>query len=219
MPQPIPSNSIRPLTVGEKVRILPKFQDPGDDEFERVVVEAPDNSPRVLIRTLIPDMTVQPTETIEAAKLERVIDLGPYRDMPPETVIEKHLEKLSPELRFFLVEKFPDEVMATGKFTNEEANLCARLHPGIALRRAADKLADDQIRQLSETHSFSTLLYASHRLQPDELRQMTAIYPGECIIILERHPESNLRFSLRALNGRLNPKVEQALRRISQPGG
>jgi hypothetical protein len=41
MPSPIPSNSIRPLTVGEKVRIIPEFQDPGDDQFERIVIEAP----------------------------------------------------------------------------------------------------------------------------------------------------------------------------------
>ena len=52
MPQPIPSNSIRPLTVGERVQIIPELQDLGDEEFERVVIEAPVDSPRVLIRTL-----------------------------------------------------------------------------------------------------------------------------------------------------------------------
>ena len=69
MPQPIPSNSIRPLCVGERVQILPEFQDPGDDEFERIVIEVPADSPRVLIRTLIPEMEIQPTETIEASQL------------------------------------------------------------------------------------------------------------------------------------------------------
>ena len=83
--QPIPHNSIRLLTTGQKVRILSEFQDDGGDQFERIVVEAPADSNRVIIRTLIPGMFILPTETIEAKKLERVIDLGRYGDMPPRT--------------------------------------------------------------------------------------------------------------------------------------
>lgn len=219
MSQPIPSNSIRPLTVGERVQILPKWQDPGDGDFERIVIEAPPDSPRVLIRTTIPGMAINPTETIEASHLERVIDLGHYGDMPPETVIGEHLGKLPKELRLFLVEKFPDEVMTTGQFTREEADLCAQLHPSIALRRATDSLTDERVRQLAETHSFDVLLHASHRFQPDELRNLAAIHPGECIIILERHPESRLRYALWALPGDINHNVAHALDAVSRPGG
>jgi hypothetical protein len=49
MPQPIPFNSIRPLQVGECVQIVPEWQDLGDEEFACVVIEAPADSPRVLI--------------------------------------------------------------------------------------------------------------------------------------------------------------------------
>lgn len=42
------------LKVGDRGRIKPEWQDEGDDEFERVVIEDPENSPRVLIKTLIP---------------------------------------------------------------------------------------------------------------------------------------------------------------------
>jgi len=69
MKQPVPSNSTAPLKAGDRVRIVPAWQDPGDDRFERFVIEAPDNSTRVLIRTLIPGFHIQPTEWIEADKL------------------------------------------------------------------------------------------------------------------------------------------------------
>jgi hypothetical protein len=54
------------------VRILPEFQDEGDDEFERIVVEAPADSPRVLVKTLIPGFEYAPTERIEARMLEKL---------------------------------------------------------------------------------------------------------------------------------------------------
>ena len=60
------------LKVGDRVRIKPEWQDDGDDEFERVVIEAPEKSPRVLIKTLIPGFEYPPTERIEISKLERV---------------------------------------------------------------------------------------------------------------------------------------------------
>jgi hypothetical protein len=220
MPSPIPHNSIRPLSPGEKVRIRPEFQDPGDDQFERIVIEAPADSPRVLIRTLIPGMEIQPTETVEASMLERTINLGPYGDLSPETVISNHLADLPSETRLWLVEKFPDEVMATGKFTPEEADLCAQLHPGIALRRATSSLTDERIRELADTYPFNVLLYASHRLPTETLRELSAVQPGTCIVILEKNPESRLRHSLRAiLNDGINPNVAAALTAVSQPAG
>lgn len=60
------------LKVGDRVRIKPEWQDEGDDQWERVVIEAPENSPRVLIKTLIPGFEYPPTERIEISKLERV---------------------------------------------------------------------------------------------------------------------------------------------------
>ncbi len=90
MSQPIPHDSIRPLVPGERVRILPQWQDPGDGEYERTVIEAPADSPRVLIRTTIPGMTINPTETIDASKLVRVIDLGKLADFEARTAINEH---------------------------------------------------------------------------------------------------------------------------------
>jgi hypothetical protein len=222
MPQPIPSNSIRPLQAGERVQIVPEWQDPGDDEFERVVIEAPQDSPRVLIRTLIPGMELQPTETMEASKLVRVIDLGRFTDIAPETVILQHGGELTREQRLFLIEKFPAMAMEAWaeQVTEDEVDLCAQLHPSIAISHAADRLVESRLAQLTETHSFVVLLHASHRLTSDALRRLAAIHPGECIVILERHPESALRHSLRAISaGGLNPNVEAALRAVSTPAG
>ncbi len=58
--------------VGDRVRIHPNWQDPGDDSFERVVIEAPPDSPRVLVRTLIPGFEHPPCEWIETAQLIRL---------------------------------------------------------------------------------------------------------------------------------------------------
>jgi hypothetical protein len=69
MNQPIPSNSPEPLKVGDRVRIVPEWQDPGDDAYERVVIEAPADSTRVRVRTIVPGFLIQPTEWIEAGKL------------------------------------------------------------------------------------------------------------------------------------------------------
>jgi len=46
-----------------------EWRDPGDDLFERIVIEAPTDSTGVLVRTLIPDFQIQPVEWIEANKL------------------------------------------------------------------------------------------------------------------------------------------------------
>ena len=74
MNAPIPANDNRPLIPGDRVRILPEFQDGGDDAFERIVMEAPVDSPRVLVRTMIPGFDLPPTERIEARMLLRVAE-------------------------------------------------------------------------------------------------------------------------------------------------
>ncbi len=51
-----------PIQVGDRVGIHPRWQAPGDDNFQRVVIEAPGDSPRVLIRTILPGFAHHPTE-------------------------------------------------------------------------------------------------------------------------------------------------------------
>jgi len=72
MNAPVPANDSRPLILGDRVRILPEFEGVGNDDFERIVVEAAAESPRVLIRTMIPGFQIPPTEWIEARVLERL---------------------------------------------------------------------------------------------------------------------------------------------------
>ena len=72
MKQPIPSNGTEPLKVGDQVQIVPEWQDPGDEEFERFVIEAPEDCTRVRIRTVIPSLVYYPTEWIEADKLDQI---------------------------------------------------------------------------------------------------------------------------------------------------
>lgn len=66
MKQPLPRGGTEPLKVGDRVRIIPEWQDPGDDRFESFVIEAPPNTTQVRIRTLVPDLVFHPTEWIEA---------------------------------------------------------------------------------------------------------------------------------------------------------
>jgi len=65
----VPTNSPEPLKVGDRVRIAPAWQDPGDDQYDRVVIKAPADSTRVCIQTFIPGFLIQPVEWIEADKL------------------------------------------------------------------------------------------------------------------------------------------------------
>ncbi len=58
--------------VGDQVHIVPEWQDPSDEEFERFVIEAPEDSTRVLIQTVIPGLVLHPTEWIEADKLDNI---------------------------------------------------------------------------------------------------------------------------------------------------
>jgi hypothetical protein len=69
MKQPFPRGGIEPLQVGDRVQIVPEWQDPGDDRFERFVIQAPMNTTQVRIRTLIPGFVFHPTEWIEADHL------------------------------------------------------------------------------------------------------------------------------------------------------
>lgn len=43
MKQPIPSNGTERLKAGDRVQIVPEWQDPGDDQFKCFVIEAPDD--------------------------------------------------------------------------------------------------------------------------------------------------------------------------------
>ena len=69
MKQPIPFGGTEPLKVGYRVQIVPEWQDPGDDQFESFVIEAPENCTQVRIRTIIPGFSIHPTEWIEADHL------------------------------------------------------------------------------------------------------------------------------------------------------
>jgi hypothetical protein len=67
--QPIPRNGTEPLKVGDRVQIVPEWQDPGDDRFESFVIEAPPDCTQVRIRTIIPGLVFHPVEWIEADHL------------------------------------------------------------------------------------------------------------------------------------------------------
>ncbi len=69
MRQPIPRNGTAPLKVGDRVQIVPEWQDPGDKKFERFVIEAPIDCTRVRIHAVVPGLFFQPVEWIEADKL------------------------------------------------------------------------------------------------------------------------------------------------------
>jgi hypothetical protein len=64
--------SLDVLKAGDRVRIKPEWQDEGDDEFERIVIEAPADCTRVLVQTIIPGYTHNPVARIETFMLERV---------------------------------------------------------------------------------------------------------------------------------------------------
>ena len=69
MKQAIPCKGTVPLKAGDRVQIVPEWQDPGDDRYERIVIEVPLDCTRVLVRTLIPGFFIQPTSWIEAGQL------------------------------------------------------------------------------------------------------------------------------------------------------
>ena len=65
----IPCGGNEPLKVGDPVQIVPKWQDPGDENYARVVIEAPPNTDQVRIRTKAPGLVFQSTEWIKADRL------------------------------------------------------------------------------------------------------------------------------------------------------
>ena len=69
MKQAIPRNGTVPLKVGDRVQIVPEWQDPGDEKYERFVIEAPDDCTSVRIQTVVPNLIIQPVEWIEADEL------------------------------------------------------------------------------------------------------------------------------------------------------
>ncbi len=69
MNQPIPRGGTEPLMVGDRVQIVPEWKDPGADQFESFVIEAPPNTTQVRIQTIIPGLDFHLTEWIEANHL------------------------------------------------------------------------------------------------------------------------------------------------------
>jgi hypothetical protein len=69
MKQPIPRNGTAPIKVGDHVQIVPEWQDPGDEKYERFVIEAPPDCTHVRIQAVIPGLFFQPVEWIEADHL------------------------------------------------------------------------------------------------------------------------------------------------------
>jgi hypothetical protein len=69
MKQPVPRNGSAPLKVGDRVQIVPEWQDPGDGKYERFVIEAPEDCTRVRIQAVVPGLFFQPVEWIEADHL------------------------------------------------------------------------------------------------------------------------------------------------------
>ena len=69
MKQPIPRNGTEALKVGDRVQIVPEWQDPGDEEYARVVIEAPEDCTRIRIQEMVPGLFLQPVEWIEADRL------------------------------------------------------------------------------------------------------------------------------------------------------
>lgn len=53
-----------PIQRGEYVEVLPEFQDPGDDEFVRVVIEGEEKG-RVTVATLGTGLRIAPTSVMQ----------------------------------------------------------------------------------------------------------------------------------------------------------
>ena len=69
MKQPVPRNGTAPLKVGDRVQIVPEWQDPGDGKYERFFIESPEDCTRVRIQAVVPGLFFQPVECIEADHL------------------------------------------------------------------------------------------------------------------------------------------------------
>jgi hypothetical protein len=211
----------RPFVVGDIVRILPEFYDVGDSAFERIIVEVIQDGPSVLVRTMRPGLDLQSTEVIAASKLLLMTNLDDLLKQDPETAITRYAGHLTQQQRISCVLSYPFETLgALGDLiTTEEIDLCVKKHPSIALNLAAERLTQAQLDHLAENYSFSILLYAAHRLGAEKLSTIVAGHPGECIIILERHPESRLRQALQEIRHDIPPIVSSVLAVVRTPGG
>jgi hypothetical protein len=69
MKQPIQRNETAPLKTGDRVQIVPEWQDQSDEKYERFVIEAPSDCTRIRIQAVVPGLFFQPVEWIEADKL------------------------------------------------------------------------------------------------------------------------------------------------------
>lgn len=61
---PAPRAARAPIQRNEYVEILPQFQDPGDDEFVRVVIEGEEKG-RLTVATLGTGMRITPTSVLQ----------------------------------------------------------------------------------------------------------------------------------------------------------
>lgn len=59
------------INKGDYIRILPEFQDPGDDEFTRVVIEGEEKG-RITVATLGTGMHITPTSVLRVEWVEVV---------------------------------------------------------------------------------------------------------------------------------------------------
>jgi len=59
------------IRKNDKIRILPQWQDAGDDEFEWVA-EEDESGDRALIRGIIPGFAIQPTYRVRTCEVEAI---------------------------------------------------------------------------------------------------------------------------------------------------
>mgnify|MGYP000338336567 FL=1 len=85
MKQPIPRNGTESLKVGDRVQIVPEWQDLGDGKYERFVIEAPDDCTRVRIQAVVPGLFFQPVEWIEADKLVHLSPKTENQQLPNQS--------------------------------------------------------------------------------------------------------------------------------------
>jgi hypothetical protein len=82
MNQPIPRNGTEPFKVGDRVQIVPEWQDLGDEKYERFVIEAPPDCTQVRIQAVVPGLFFQPVEWIEADKLVHLLPESTNQQLP-----------------------------------------------------------------------------------------------------------------------------------------
>jgi hypothetical protein len=91
MNQPIPRGGTEPLRVGDRVQIVPEWQDPGDEWFDRFVIEAPQNTTQVRIRAIIPGSPS--TLALQGYTLAEVDALESYRDNAQRVIYVREMER------------------------------------------------------------------------------------------------------------------------------